>query len=69
MLLWNDDTFSRLKEAFTLAPVLRQPDLELPFIVEVDAKIQSGISPRDFQCVLGYHSIHGTTHHGLFSSG
>ncbi|XP_030634258.1 receptor-type tyrosine-protein phosphatase gamma [Chanos chanos] len=39
-LHWNDSTrttFQHLKELFTTAPVLKQPDPALPFVVEVDA--------------------------------
>ncbi|KAL1023302.1 hypothetical protein UPYG_G00038940, partial [Umbra pygmaea] len=40
VLTWNDPALSAfrvLKELFTTAPVLRQPDPALPFTVEVDA--------------------------------
>ncbi len=39
-LPWNEEAtkaFSRLKQAFTSAPILHHPDPELPFVVEVDA--------------------------------
>lgn len=39
-LTWSHEalqTFQDLKERFTSAPILRHPDPELPFIVEVDA--------------------------------
>jgi len=39
-LIWSSEAvqaFQELKERFTSAPILRHPDPELPFIVEVDA--------------------------------
>ncbi|XDV25876.1 hypothetical protein PO909_029709 [Leuciscus waleckii] len=39
-LPWSEEAtkaFRRLKQAFTSAPILRHPDPELPFVVEVDA--------------------------------
>ncbi|KAK3523589.1 hypothetical protein QTP70_002721 [Hemibagrus guttatus] len=39
-LAWTDQAqaaFQRLKECFTTAPILRHPDPDLPFVVEVDA--------------------------------
>ncbi|KAK3514054.1 hypothetical protein QTP70_002754 [Hemibagrus guttatus] len=44
-LAWTDQAqaaFQRLKECFTMAPILRHPDPDLPFVVEVDAS-NSGI--------------------------
>ncbi|KAK3510533.1 hypothetical protein QTP70_009172 [Hemibagrus guttatus] len=44
-LSWTDQTrtaFLQLKDRFTTAPILRHPDPELPFVVEVDASC-SGI--------------------------
>lgn len=40
MLSWNEEAsaaFSKLKLAFTSAPILVHPNPELPFIMEVDA--------------------------------
>ncbi|KAK3572969.1 hypothetical protein QTP86_011814 [Hemibagrus guttatus] len=37
------EAFTRLKHSFTTAPILQHPDLEVPFIVEVDA-LSCGIS-------------------------
>ncbi|KAK3553828.1 hypothetical protein QTP70_012204 [Hemibagrus guttatus] len=39
-LVWTDQAraaFQQLKECFTSAPILRHPDPDLPFVVEVDA--------------------------------
>lgn len=44
-LAWNKEAegaFTRLKEAFTTAPILKHPDPDRPFIVEVDAS-DSGV--------------------------
>jgi len=39
-LKWNEEAnqaYKALKERFTSAPILKHPDPELPFVVEVDA--------------------------------
>ncbi|KAK3547986.1 hypothetical protein QTP70_001649 [Hemibagrus guttatus] len=44
-LSWSDQAqaaFIQLKDSFTTAPILRHPDPDLPFVVEVDAS-SSGI--------------------------
>ncbi|KAK3565402.1 hypothetical protein QTP86_007940 [Hemibagrus guttatus] len=44
-LSWSEQAqaaFSQLKDIFTMAPILRHPDPDLPFVVEVDAS-SSGI--------------------------
>ncbi|KAK3563745.1 hypothetical protein QTP86_034464 [Hemibagrus guttatus] len=44
-LMWTEqarNAFTKLKLSFTTAPILRHPDPELPFVVEVDAS-SSGI--------------------------
>ncbi|KAK3547999.1 hypothetical protein QTP70_001663 [Hemibagrus guttatus] len=46
-LSWSDQAqgaFIQLKDSFTTAPILRHPDPDLPFVVEVDAS-SSGIGP------------------------
>ncbi|KAK3549129.1 hypothetical protein QTP70_033334, partial [Hemibagrus guttatus] len=51
-LVWTDQTraaFQQLKECFTSAPILRHPDPDLPFMVEVDA------SSSGLRAVLSQH--------------
>ncbi|KAK3535972.1 hypothetical protein QTP70_022854 [Hemibagrus guttatus] len=51
-LVWTDqarEAFQQLKECFTSAPILRHPDPDLPFVVEVDAS-SSGLGAVLSQC-------------------
>ena len=64
MTSWNDecdDAFSKLKEQLTSAPVLGHPDLQKPFILEVDASFRGlgavlSQQQDDRRVVLGYAS-------------
>ncbi|KAK3532853.1 hypothetical protein QTP70_000252 [Hemibagrus guttatus] len=50
-LVWTDQAraaFQQLKECFTSAPILRHPEPDLPFVVEVDAS-SSGLGAVLFQ--------------------
>ncbi|KAK3508933.1 hypothetical protein QTP70_013754 [Hemibagrus guttatus] len=51
-LAWTDQAraaFQQLKDCFTTAPILRHPDPDLPFVVEVDAS-SSGLGAVLSQC-------------------
>ncbi|KAK3569952.1 hypothetical protein QTP86_007658 [Hemibagrus guttatus] len=51
-LAWTDQAraaFQQLKESFTSAPILRHPDPDLPFVVEVDAS-SNGLGAVLSQC-------------------
>ncbi len=48
-LFWNTNAFEELKTAFSTVPILRHPDLHVPFMVEVDAS-----TPRVGACCLSY---------------
>lgn len=51
-LFWSDDAqkaFKDLKTRFTSTPILRHPDPDLLFIVEVDAS-NTGIGAINSQC-------------------
>ncbi|KAK3509524.1 hypothetical protein QTP70_000538 [Hemibagrus guttatus] len=65
-LSWSDQAqvaFSRLKKNFTMAPILRHPDPDLPFVVEVDAS-SSGIGAILSQC----HGVPSKLHPCAFFS-
>ena len=65
MTSWNDecdDAFSKLNERLTSAPVLGHPDLQKPFILEVDASFRGlgavlSQQQDDRRVVLGYASL------------
>ncbi|KAK3573067.1 hypothetical protein QTP86_012286 [Hemibagrus guttatus] len=65
-LSWSDQAqaaFVKLKDSFTTAPILRHPDPDLPFVVEVDAS-SSGIGALLSQ----RHGIPGKLHPCAFFS-
>ncbi|KAK3566975.1 hypothetical protein QTP86_007856 [Hemibagrus guttatus] len=65
-LSWRDQTqaaFIKLKDSFTMAPILFHPDLDLPFVVEVDAS-SSGIGAMLSQ----RHGVPGKLHPCAFFS-
>ncbi|KAK3573221.1 hypothetical protein QTP86_015130 [Hemibagrus guttatus] len=65
-LAWTDQTqvaFCHLKASFTTAPILRHPDPDLPFVVEVDAD-SSGIGAMLSQ----RHGVPGKLHPCAFVS-
>lgn len=59
-LSWSDlalEAFVRLKNSFTTAPILRHPDSEIPFVVEVDAA-SCGIGAVLSQCQRDSGKLH-----------
>ena len=52
-----EEAFNRLKERFTLAPILVHPDPERQFIVEVDAS-NTGVGAILSQCLAGDLKVH-----------
>ncbi|KAK3560904.1 hypothetical protein QTP86_022882 [Hemibagrus guttatus] len=65
-LSWSDQAqaaFVKLKDSFTTAPILRHPDPDLPFVVEVDAS-SSGI----WAVMSQQHGVPGKLHPCAFFS-
>lgn len=59
-LSWSDlarEAFIRLKNSFTTAPILRHPDSEIPFVVEVDTS-SCGIGAVLSQCQPDSGKLH-----------
>lgn len=53
----SHQAFQHLKEAFTTAPVLKHPDPEQPYIIEVDAS-ETGVGAILSQCFRDELKMH-----------
>ncbi|KAL0173996.1 hypothetical protein M9458_029964, partial [Cirrhinus mrigala] len=59
-LTWSPDAvqaFHELRQRFTTAPILRHPDPQLPFLIEVDASSTGGQPPKTFPCAFFSHKL------------